>query len=79
MNRLTAEATRLAGDLLTGDLLQVDFDVDDQGVTSADPLLPPGLPVATDAETLDPELESFITNARSVLEGVDALLEETSQ
>ena len=36
MNRLTAEATRLAGDLL-----QVDFDVDDQGVTSADPLLPP--------------------------------------
>jgi F-type H+-transporting ATPase subunit b len=36
MNRLTAEATRLAGDLL-----QVDFDTDDQGVTSADPLLPP--------------------------------------
>jgi len=36
MNRLTAEANRLAGDLL-----QVDFDVDDQGVTSAHPLLPP--------------------------------------
>ena len=36
MNRLTAEATRFAGDLL-----QVEFDTDDQGVTSAHPLFPP--------------------------------------
>jgi len=27
--------------LLAGDLLRVDFDTDDQGVTSADPILPP--------------------------------------
>lgn len=27
--------------LIAGQLLQVEFDVDDQGVTSADPLLPP--------------------------------------
>jgi F-type H+-transporting ATPase subunit b len=27
--------------LLAGELFQVEFDVDDQGVTSADPLLPP--------------------------------------
>ncbi|WP_306118278.1 MULTISPECIES: hypothetical protein [unclassified Roseitalea] len=71
--------TRDIGRPATADGVQAGAPGASRFGTSADPLLPPDLPVATDAETLDPELESFITNARSVLEGVDALLEETAQ